>query len=422
MDKFNKILKNVLIFLIVFMAINYLMSSCQNKEEELLLNSGNVLFTTTDTEYSRTQKVTVKITNNTDEEIMIENECPGEPFDVFKYENNEWVQKTNSPALSCENAQDIVLKPGDDMKIAYENWNYALFSEMGRFRIEFITTLKGEETTLTTNEFIIVKEGILKQIWMGIFYRPIYNALIFLISIVPKHDLGFAIILLTLIIRTILLIPSQKAMKSQKRMQEIQPRLEKIKKKYKGDQQKIAMETMAIWKDAKVNPMGSCLPILMQFPFLIALFYVVKGGLNPDNAYLFYTQYSNFSLNDINVNFLSILDLTKINIYVLPLVIGGLQFVQMKLSLARKTAKKKKEGKDKKEEKKNELAMATGAMTYIMPVMIAVFTASLPAGVGIYWGTSTLYGIIQQIFVNREGGKDPNEPTVKVIAPKESKE
>ncbi|MBD3361003.1 membrane protein insertase YidC [Candidatus Peregrinibacteria bacterium] len=417
MEKLNKILKNVLIFLVVFLAINYLMSSCQDKEEDLIISSGNVLFTTTDNEYSRSQTVTLKIKNGTEQEIFIPNECPNEPFDVYRYENNKWIQKTATPQLNCENAKDVTLAPNEEIKIRYENWNHALFSEMGRFKIEFTGKIRGEEKTLTSNEFIIVKEGILKQTWYGIFYRPIYNALIFLTYIMPKHDLGLAIILLTIIIRTILLIPSQKSMKSQKRLQEIQPRLEKIKEKYKGDQQKIATETMAVWKEAKVNPMGSCLPILLQFPFLIAIFYAIKGGLNPDNAYLFYTEYANFSLADINVKFMGLLDLTKTNIYVLPLIVGGLQFVQMKLTMSRNLQKKKKKEKDKgKEKKKNEMAMATNTMTYIMPVMIAVFTASLPAGIGIYWGTSTIYGIVQQIIVNREGEtKNKDEPTVKVI-------
>lgn len=414
MDKLNRILKNVVIFLVVFLAINYLFNSCQNKEEELLINSGNVIFTTTDTEYSRTQKVTVNISNNTDQEIVIPNECPGEPFDVYKKENNEWTQKTSDPELNCESSSEITIEPGDEMKIAYENWNHALFSDMGLFRIEFETEINGETQVLSTNEFLVVKEGIIKQLWYGIFYRPIYNALIFLTSVMPRNDLGLAIILLTLIIRTILLIPSQRAMKSQKKMQQIQPRLEEIKKKYKGDQQKIATETMAIWKEAKVNPMGSCLPILLQFPFLIALFYVVKGGLNPDNAYLFYAQYSSFTLHDINVNFFGILDLTKANIYVLPLIVGGLQFFQMKLTMAKKDKKKDKDGK---KEKKSEMAMATGTMTYIMPIMIAVFAASLPAAVGIYWGTSTAYGIVQQLFVNKEGPSKQSETKVRVIKP-----
>ena len=72
---------------------------------------------------------------------------------------------------------------------------------------------------------------------------------------------------------------------------------------FRPDQQKIAAETMAIWKEAKVNPFGSCLPILLQFPFLIALFYVIQSGINPDNTYLLYSQYGDLSLQNININF-----------------------------------------------------------------------------------------------------------------------
>lgn len=410
MEKFNKTLKNVLIFLIIFMAVNYLLQMFQGKNEELLLNPGGVSFTTTDTEYSRRQIVTANILNDTKETITISNECPEEPFDVYRFENNGWVKKTASPALKCENKEPSKVEPGKEITIPYSNWNNALFSTMGRFKIEFKTTINGEEKTFTSNEFLVVEEGIFRKLAIGLFYRPIYNGLIFFTAIIPKHDLGFAIILLTIVIRTILLVPSQKAMKSQRRMQELQPRLNKIKEQYKGDQQRIATETMAVWKEAKINPFGSCLPILMQFPFLIALFYVIQGGLNPDNIYLFYGQYSSFSLTDINVNFLNILDLTKTNLYVLPLIIGGLQFIQMKISMFKNIKKENPDGK------KNEMAMATGMMTYIMPVMIALFTASLPAGVGIYWGTSTIYGIIQQYIVNKSKiKKDPDEPTVRVI-------
>lgn len=405
--KINKILKNILLFLVVFLAINYLMQGCGNKSQQALNTSGDLVFTTTKTEYSRYETVTVDIKNNTSQEITIPNECPNEPFTVYKYENNDWVQKTDSPQLNCDQAQPTIVPQAKEAKITYGNWNHALFFSEGRFKIEFTTKINNEDKTITSNEFLIVEEGLIRKLWVGIFYRPIYNGLIFFASIMPFHDLGLAIILLTILIRTILLIPSQKSMKSQKKMQEIQPRLQKIKEQYKGDQQKIAAETMAIWKEAKVNPLGSCLPLLLQFPFLIALFYVIQGGLNPDNSFLLYAQYSNFTLHDISVNFFGILDLTKNNLYVLPIIIGALQFVQMKLSMA-KTMK----GAEKQ---KSEMNMANNMMMYIMPVMIAVFTAGLPAGVGLYWGISTIYGIIQQIYVNRDGGKDKNEPTVRVI-------
>ena len=415
MEKFTRIIKQTFVFLAIFLVINMIFQSCQDPQDQIALNSGNVLFTTTDTEYSRRQTVTVKIRNGMDQPLIIANECPNEPFVVERLENNEWVTKEATPeGLDCSDLVDLEIAPNEEARVDYKNWNFALFGETGTFRISYTAELDGEAKTFTTNNFIITQEGLFRQLWLGLFYKPIYNALIFITQTLPGHPLGWAIIILTLIIRTILLIPSQKAMQSQRRMQEIQPRLEKIKEKYKNDQQRLAAETMAVWKEAKVNPMGSCLPLLLQFPFLIAIFYVIQDGLNPDTTNLLYTTYTNFSITDIDTHFLG-LNLLKINAYVLPVIIGSLQFAQMKLAMAR--TNKKKKGKDK-DGKKNEMQVASNMMIYIMPVMIAVFTASLPAGVGIYWGTSTIYGIVQQFFVNK-GSKSSisssSDSTVRVI-------
>lgn len=410
MDKLSKFLKNTLVFLAIFLVINYLLNTFTDNDDEIALNSGNVLFTTTDTEYSRRQTVTVKIKNGTKEDLIIKNECPNEPFLVERLENNEWVQKTVTPqGLDCTGLSDLTLKTNEEKLIPYKNWNFALFKDTGVYRVSYTATLNGEEKTFTTSQFTITKEGVFRQLWLGVFYKPIYNTLIYLAKVMPGHNLGLAIILLTLIIRTILLIPSQKSMKSQARMQALQPKLEKIKEKYKGDQQRIATETMAAWKEAKVNPMGSCMPLLLQFPFLIAIFYVVQDGLNPDTTNLLYVAYSDFSLKDIGTYFLW-LDLLRPNLYILPLIIGALQFVQMKLAMHKANKHKKDNGG-----KKNEMAIASNMMIYIMPVMIAVFTASLPAGVGIYWGASTIYGIVQQIFVNKETHPHEETSTVRVI-------
>jgi len=434
MDK-NSLLKNVLLFLLVFLTLNFIFQSCQpSEEQQAALNQTGLGFVTDDIEYSRNKLVTVEVQNNTEQSITIPQDCPGEPFDVLHYEDGEWVQIYANPDLDCSKAEAYTLLPGEEAKIPYDNWKHDLFAQMGRFKIAFTTQIEKkvpeeqadkvtsitEQKTYETNEFTVVEEGLITKLWNGLFFRPIYNGLIFLISIMPGFNLGLALILLTIIIRTILLAPSHKAMKAQRRMQEVQPRIEEIKRKHKGDQQKIASETMEIWKTQKVNPMGSCLPLLLQFPVLIALFWVVKGGLNPDNAYLLYQSYGDFSLLDINTHFLG-LDLLKNNLYVLPVVIGLLQFGQMKLAMHKKGGKKK-------DSAPKEMAMAGNMMTYLMPVMIAVFTASLPAGVGIYWGTSTLYGIVQQIFVNKDTKPDSKKETksknsedvkVKVIEPKE---
>lgn len=403
-------LKNFLFFFAVFLIINYILQTFISPEKDLSKLDNNLIIQTSNQDYSPYQTVTVEIINNRQKPLLIPSDCPGEPLNVFHYQNNQWLQITASPEIDCPATGEIVVNPGEKIKIPYQNWNYSLFSKLGRFRIELKTTIEEEEKTISSNEFLIVEEGIFRKLWVGVFYKPIYNGLIFFAKILPGHSLGLAIILLTIIIRTILLIPSQKALRSQKRMQDIQPRLEKIKEKHKGDQQKIAAETMAIWKESKVNPLGSCLPLLLQFPFLIALFYVIQDGLNPDKSFLLYTSYQNFQISDINTYFLG-LDLKKANVYILPFIIGGLQFLQLKMTMSKQ--KKKLKNGDLKQPK--EVAMAGNMMTYVLPVMIAVFTASLPAGVGIYWGISTLYGIVQQLFVNRESGFNKSEVKVRVL-------
>lgn len=438
MDK-KSLLKNLLLFAVVFLLINALFKGCnEGKTEDTSLSQGKIGIVTTKTTYSRLDTVIVTVQNNTDTKIVIPSECPNEPLNVTRYTDGEWKQIEATEELKCEENTDYVIEPGKKLNITYDKWNHSLFSSMGRFKIATTINVPVETTksetdktapttepkleakTFETNEFTIVEEGVWKKLWIGVLYRPIYNILMFLIVKIPGNSLGIAIIILTLIIRTILLVPSQKAMKAQRKMQMIQPMLESIKEKHKGDQQRIAQETMQIWKTHKVNPMGSCLPLLLQFPVLIALYSVVMKGLNPDNAYMLYTTYTGFSFNDINTAFLG-LDLLKKNMYVLPVIVGLLTFAQMKLS-THMSNKKKDETKKDEPKKMNEMAMTNNIMSYFMPVMVAVFTATLPSGVGVYWGTSTLYGVIQQIFVNRSKpgeNKDKNDDVkVKVIESK----
>jgi len=152
-----------------------------------------------------------------------------------------------------------------------------------------------------------------------------------------------------------------------------------------------------IWKKYKVSPMSSCLPILIQFPVLIALFYVVKDGLSVINPINLYGTLGGFDLHAVNTNFLGLIDLTKINFIVLPIIVGAMQFFQIRMTMA----KTQTDNKPAKKDEINPMPMMNKMMQYFMPIMIAVFTATLPAAVGFYWGTSTLFGIGQQFFVNR---------------------
>jgi YidC/Oxa1 family membrane protein insertase len=414
--KNNKLILYLLIFFVIF-------SFMQNKDKgegDVYLTQSDIGVVTHKTDYRRGKEIILKLQNNTDQIIELPITCDEEPFNVYRYENGDWAQKIVEEENSdCDNTT-LTLHPTEDTTVTYKNWAYRLFGEVGRYRIDVMNG----ENTYTSNEFTVQNRKAIGGLWLDGIYRPILNGLIYLVKAVPGNSLGLAIIILTLAIRTILLIPSQRAMRSQKKMQVVQSKIEELKKKHKGNQEKIAMETVNLWKEHKVNPFGSCLLMFVQFPILIALYYVIREGLHPDKIELLYESVATgFSFSMMDVQFLG-LDLLNINFIILPLIVGSLQFVQMHLAFSR--AKKKKANKPEKEIKKKEgptadmqdqMKMANNMMKYFMPAMIAFFTASMPSGVGLYWGTSTTYGILQQLVINREQTteKKANEPSVRVI-------
>ena len=386
----NKLLRPLLFalaFLVIFQLLNG-KKAVENTTDDIVLSGKDKV--------SIGKEVIIDIRNNSDLPIIIPNHCPENPLTVERYVNGEWEEKTAEiDSSNCEDASNITLVSGKKTTLKFGKWNQGLFGEEGRYRISVKTELDQKEKVYSY-EINITPPSAIGRFFSEIFYRPIFNALVFLISILPGHSLGLAIILITIIVKIILLGPNHKALKAQKAMQKVQPQLDALKVKYKDEPQKLAQETMAIWKKYKVSPASSCLPMLIQFPILIALFYSVKNGLSVFNPDILYSSLQNFDLNSVNAHFLS-LDLTKVNLIVLPIIVGGLQFVQMKLTLG----KTQKTNTPAKKGEINPMPAMNKMMQYTMPIMIAVFTASMPAAVGFYWGTSTLFGIGQQVIVNR---------------------
>lgn len=217
-----------------------------------------------------------------------------------------------------------------------------------------------------------------------IFYQPIYNLLIFLYNLVPGKDLGVAIILITLIIRVILYPFSKKAIKSQKELQSIQPEIESIKEKYKDDKEKMAPELMALYKQRKINPFSSCLPTLIQLPFLIALYQVFLNGLTKDNSNgALYTFIQNpGQLNIIAFGFVNLADKN----WIIAILAGLAQFWQSKMLMG----KTKQTGMTQ---------IMTNQMIYFMPIFTIIIGGNLPAGLTLYWLFTTIFSIIQQYMV-----------------------
>lgn len=413
---------NILPYLVVFLA-TFMVLQLFNKSPDPVLSSGDIGLKTVENEYGIGKDIRVLVQNNQTESIEVVSECiemdGGKgllpPFRVLKYENEGFTEVNNTTNLpACTENIVTTIQTGEKETFSLLNYSYSDFGELGRYKL----TLVLGEATYSTPEFEIHEPGVFTKLWRSVIYQPILNVLIGILVYMPGHQLGLSVILLTIIIRTILLAPSHKAMKAQLRMQEMQPKIDALKQKYKDDQARLAQETMLLWKTSKVNPLSSCLPILLQLPVLIALYSVVNGGLSPDRSALVYDFMPAFSLHDIDPIFLGF-DLLTRSVIVLPIIVGGLQFIQMQLMMAKQKKKKatQKEGAAPMP-MQNEMEMANKMMKYIMPIMIAVFTAQLPAAVGLYWGTSTFYGIIQQLVVNK-GSSNPesaeDEVQIKVI-------
>ena len=147
---------------------------------------------------------------------------------------------------------------------------------------------------------------------IDILYSPFLNVLVLLYQYLPGHDFGIAVIVLTLLIRLILYPLMAQAIKSQKVMSELQPKIQEIQERCKNDREKQARETMELYRKEKINPFSGCLPLLIQMPILIALFRVFWEGLRPEEMTNLYSFVPHPGI--INPTFLGIIDLSKLPI------------------------------------------------------------------------------------------------------------
>ncbi|OGL66921.1 hypothetical protein A2856_00235 [Candidatus Uhrbacteria bacterium RIFCSPHIGHO2_01_FULL_63_20] len=233
----------------------------------------------------------------------------------------------------------------------------------------------------------------------GLFHlvlkQPLYNLLIWLYDVIPGADMGVAIIALTLVVKLILWPLTHSSLVSQKALQDLQPKLDALKAEHGADKEKLAKATMELYAKEKVNPLSSCLPVLLQLPVLIALYSVLSTGLTADGLVDLYPFVRN--PGSINEMFAGFLDLTAKSIP-LALLTGAATFVQTKMLMAKRPPKPVTPGaKDE-----DMLAAMNKSMTYTMPVVTAVIGAGLPAGLLLYWLTNTLASIAQQAIAFRK--------------------
>lgn len=241
----------------------------------------------------------------------------------------------------------------------------------------------------------------MSTIFQEVFYQPILNLLVFIYNFVPGHDMGVAIIILTIIIKAILLPLTQKSLVSQKALQDLQPKIDEIKKKYEKNKEEMGRAVMNLYKENKVNPFSSCLPLIIQFPFLIAVFRVFQSGLSNGALDLVYPFIHRPEvINNIGFGFLNLADKS----IVLAVLAGAAQFWQSRMMSTKRPAVKTPGSKDE-----DMMAIMNKQMLYVMPIMTVFIAMSFPSGLALYWFVTTLLGGLQQLYIFNKQAKSQAE-------------
>ncbi len=249
----------------------------------------------------------------------------------------------------------------------------------------------------------------------SLIINPLTNILVvvyyFLNQINFPYALGFSIVLLTVIVRIILYPLMSSQLKASKKMQEVNPHLQKIKEKHKGDPKMLQQETMRLYKEFGINPAAGCLPVIIQIPIIWGLYTVLQKitTLEPDviNKVIYFdyfkltkawdTLFFGLPLSQSPAQLISSLGPIVIMV---PILTGLFQYIQSKMLMPQV---KKEENTNEK--KKEDFAASFQKQTmYFFPLMIGFFSYSFSIGLSLYWNTFTIFGIIQQYKISGLGG------------------
>ena len=220
-----------------------------------------------------------------------------------------------------------------------------------------------------------------------VLYQPLFNSLVLIYLYLPGHDFGIAVIILTLLIKFALYPLGVRAIRSQKSMAQLQPKMKEIQERFKDNKEQQSKAMMELYKTEKINPLSGCLPLIVQLPILIGLYQVFWKGFGETQLKFLYSFVS--SPVQIDTTFLGIMDLAQSSI-ILAIVTGIAQFFQSKMMATKQKALNGRADFSQMMQKQ---------MLYFFPVFTVFILWRLPAAVALYWLTTTLFTIVQQYII-----------------------
>ncbi len=237
---------------------------------------------------------------------------------------------------------------------------------------------------------------MISTVFHTLIYDPLYNGLVFLVGVMPSHDVGLAVITLTIVVRIILFPLSRRAVETQLVMKKIAPEVEKLKEKYKDNREEQGKAIFALYREQGVHPFAGIGLLLLQLPILFALYWIfANGGLPEIRPELLYTFVSPPS--GISMEFLGFLDMSGHSI-VLGVLAGLTQFAYTRLSMGKREKKPVSENPSFSADLARSFDLQA---RYILPATFIVLSFVIPNAGMLYLVTSNLFMIGQEFFAGR---------------------
>lgn len=221
-----------------------------------------------------------------------------------------------------------------------------------------------------------------------ILHNPLFNILVIFYDSIALQDLGLAIIFLTILIRVLLFPLFHESLRQQKIQQSLQPHIKKIQEKHKDNREVQTKAILSLYSEHKANPVLPLVLILIQLPILFALFGIFNVGITDASLNSLYSFVPR--PETINHTLFNFLDLTKTSIF-LTVVAATAQYFQSKLAIAGQ----------KPGETQTDAERIGRSLIYVTPLITILVLWSLPAAIGLYWITTTIFSAVQQVVVNK---------------------
>jgi YidC/Oxa1 family membrane protein insertase len=237
------------------------------------------------------------------------------------------------------------------------------------------------------------------QFWNAAIYDPLYNILIAFVALVPTHDVGLAIIFLTIAVKFALFPLTKNASIAQRAMKEIEPEMKALREKYADNKEELSRRLILFYKEKKVSPFSGCLPMLIQIPIVIALYMLFLKGLTLDQSILY-----SFTPRPEHLDLHFFLgDLAGKSLFLAALA-GATQYLQTKLMLPKQQSETRTETTKKPSFQEEFQKSMNIQMLYMFPVLIGFVSYTTSAAVALYFVVGNIFGIGQEYYIRKSGG------------------